>query len=463
MNLSQNKEQIFQTIAGNFDYLIPRDVETIYLLLNLQSKIESQEIDEIFSQKDFEDAADEVVTMLRRERGLQKESIAKRLSQHFYTTLKVGEEYKFQLTIFAKDFTKLLLNEVSPNYENLELIHTFRRTLPVYDDDLTSIDKFNYWFAHHYTSSTKFILAHTDNLQRFVDKMVAELRVLLRPNVENPREMISQFLIIFEQLGKQTEGVTKALNFKQDIIDKIKNAENNFKATREEWERYDKIYSEVLYFFENIDNRVLSINDKIQQARTRLKGLYDNLRYKQQYKLRIEKFLLYLLKGSKLTEMPDGRQKLILPANVHKKEVPYFRDRFYHIPMIDFAEYHKLESPFSQEDEEYKAKMELEKMKQLARQENAITWLDKIRMDIELGREVVFEQWMNKIVEKEQNLEVPIDVCFGLIDEYKNRDDVQIEIEKKLVVPLNSNVALWRFKIFMKEAQQVQTGNTTTD
>ncbi|MBI3502981.1 MAG: hypothetical protein HY063_14415 [Bacteroidetes bacterium] len=449
-----DKEKLFETIAGDFDYLIPRDVETIFLLLNLQAKIENKEIDEIFSQKDFEDAVDEVTAMLKRERGIQKENISKRLSQHFYTTLKLGEEYRYELTVFAKDFTKLLLNEVSPNYENLELVHTFRRTLPVQEDDVTNIDNFNYWYAHHYNASKKFIMAHTDNLQRFVDKKVSELRVLLKPNVENPKEMISQFLIIFEQLGKQIEGITQALNFKQDVIDKIKNAELTFKNSREEWEQYDRIYNEVISFFENIDSRVLSINDKIQQARTRLKSLYDNLRYKQQYKLRIEKFLLLLLKGSKLVETPDGKQKVVLPSSIHKKEIPYHRDKFWFVPMVDFAEYHKMESPFYQEDEEYKRLTEQEKMKQLARQENTIKWLENLRGEIELGRQVIFEQWMNKIIDKEQNLEVPIDVCFGLIDEYKNREDVQIEIEKKLIMPLSSNVAIWKFKITPQEQNQ---------
>ncbi len=440
--LLSKREQLFESIASNFEYLIPRDVETIFLLLNIQAKIEDKEIDEVFTQKEFEDAVDEVAIMLKRERGIQKENISKKLSQHFYSTLKIGEEYKYVLTIFAKDFTKLLMNEVAPNYENLELIHTFTRTLPLQDDDITSIDKFNYWYAHHYNSSKKFILAHTDNLQRFVDQKVADLRTLLKPNVDNPKEMITQFLIIFEQLGKQTEGVTKALNFKQEVIDKLKYSEENFKKSRENWEQYDRIYTDVISFFENIDSRVLSINDKIQQARTRLKSLYDNLRYKQQYKLRIEKFLLYLLKGSKTIE-----GKVVLPSTLKKADLPYFKDKFLFPPMIDFAEYHKIESPFYLEDEEYKRLSELEKMKQLARQENTTKWLSTMRSEIELGREIVFEQWMDKILSNEDNLEVPIDVCFGLIDEYKNRDDVELEINKELFTPLNSNISLWKMKL----------------
>lgn len=441
------REEIFESISINFEYLVPRDVETILLLLMLHSKIENQEIEDVFSQKDFKDTVDEVTVFLKRERGLQKESISKRLSQHFYITQKIGEEYRYQLTIFAKEFSALLMNQVTPNYENLELIHTFKRTLPVQDDDVSSIEKFNYWYKHHYSASKKFILSHTDNLQQYVDKKVAELRTLLKPNAENPKELIAQFLVIFEQLGKQTDGVTKALHFKQDILDKIKNSEPTFTEARTAWEQYDRIQNEVILFFDTIDSRVIHINDKIQQARTRLKSLYDNLRYKQQYKLKVEKLLLLLLRHSTIVD-----EKIVLPSNIEKKGIPYFKDKFMYPPLIDFGEYHKIESPFYQEDEEFKRLSEEDKMKQLARSENTIKWMGNIRGEIEMGREVIFEQWLNKIIDKEQNLEVPIDVCFSLIDEYKNRDDVELEIERKLIMPLNSNVALWKLKIKPSEA-----------
>ncbi|MEK6615575.1 MAG: hypothetical protein AABZ32_05625, partial [Bacteroidota bacterium] len=66
-----SQEEIFENIAKNFEYLIPRDIETIFLLLTLHTKIEKQEINDIFSQKDFEDAVDDVTVMLKRERGIQ--------------------------------------------------------------------------------------------------------------------------------------------------------------------------------------------------------------------------------------------------------------------------------------------------------------------------------------------------------------------------------------------------------
>ena len=96
------REEIFESVSKNFEFLIPRDAETTLLILLLHTKIEDQEMEDTFTQKDFEDAVDEVTFMLKRERGIQKESISKRLSQHFYTTIKIDEDYCYQLTIFAK-------------------------------------------------------------------------------------------------------------------------------------------------------------------------------------------------------------------------------------------------------------------------------------------------------------------------------------------------------------------------
>ncbi|MFH1004327.1 MAG: hypothetical protein V1781_02360 [Bacteroidota bacterium] len=436
------KQKLLETLSRNFDYLIPRDYETIFLLILLYERIDKQEIDEAFSQNDFEDAVDEVSFVLQRSRGIQKENISKRLSQHFYTTLKIGDNYKFQLTIYAKELIKLILNEITPDYEKLELIYTFKRTLPLQEDDISSIDKLEYWHKHHYHASQKVIISHTDNLHRFVDEKISELRQILKPQNENPKELIAQFLIIFEQLGKHTEGITNALNFKQDVIDKIKNSEKNFKSDKDTWERHSKILHEITDFFETIDCRVLSINDKIQQARSRLKSLYDNLRYKQQYKLKIEKLLLLFLKHVKVKE-----DEVTFPEIFKMKELPHYKERFLYPPFLDFSNVQAKESPPFTIDEEYKQKVELEKMKMLNRQESTMHWLDEIKKEIEVGREIIFEDWFCKIFEEQQNLEVPIDVCYNLIEKYNGREDVEVKIEKKLIVPQNNNIALWKLKI----------------
>ncbi len=129
------KEQL-QKFAKHFDILLPHNIEVFLLLVALNQKIENQEIEDPFTQKDFEDTVDEVAEVLQREQSIQKETISKKLSQYFYTTLKKGGIYRYQLSVFAKDFIRLIQSEIQPEFGSLELIHTFKRTIPLYDEDL---------------------------------------------------------------------------------------------------------------------------------------------------------------------------------------------------------------------------------------------------------------------------------------------------------------------------------------
>src|ERR1051325_10906561 len=98
------QKQLLQDISENFELLLPQSRETLLLLVNLQDKIDKGEIEEMFTQRDFEDSLDEVATFMHRGHGIQKEVISKKLSQYYYTTLKKGSEYRYQLTVFGAFF-----------------------------------------------------------------------------------------------------------------------------------------------------------------------------------------------------------------------------------------------------------------------------------------------------------------------------------------------------------------------
>src|SRR5216684_2321731 len=100
------QKQLLQDISDNFELLLPPNRETLLLLVALQDKIKKGEIEEMFTQREFEEAIDEVSTFLKRGHGIQKEIISKKLSQYYYTTLKKGNEYRYQLTVFARELVE---------------------------------------------------------------------------------------------------------------------------------------------------------------------------------------------------------------------------------------------------------------------------------------------------------------------------------------------------------------------
>ncbi len=48
------KKDYLENIAQNYDLLVPKDKETLLLLISLSKKIKSGEIEQEFSQHDFE-------------------------------------------------------------------------------------------------------------------------------------------------------------------------------------------------------------------------------------------------------------------------------------------------------------------------------------------------------------------------------------------------------------------------
>ena len=222
------QKTLFRSVSENYGALIPQNQESILILVSLYKKIQNGEIEEAFTQHDFHSAVCEVAEAMSREKNIQVENISKKLSQFCYTTLKRGNEYRYQLTVFAFDLVRILLQEINPEYENLELIHTFKRTLQLMNEDLDSIRKFEYWYQNHYLPSKRVILSHIENLQRLVDDKTATLRTIIKSNPESTKSLITSFIEIFEELGRQSEGLTQTLTFKQNVTDNIKAAENNF-------------------------------------------------------------------------------------------------------------------------------------------------------------------------------------------------------------------------------------------
>ena len=437
------QDTLLSNVSSHFEALIPQNPESILILVSLYRKIQNNEIEEAFTQKDFEEAVIEVSEALAREKQIQVETISKKLSQYFYTTLKRGNEYRYQLTVFATDLVRILLQEIQPNFEQIELIHTFKRTLQLIDEDLKSINTFEYWYMNHYIPSKRVILSHTENLQRLVDDRTIALRQLMKLNMENTKDLINNFISIFEELGRQSEGLTQTLTFKQSIFDTIKAAEKTFLDKKEDWEKYSRIRSEIERFFENVDNRMLSINDRVQLSVSRLKTLYDTLQYKQLYKLKLEKLLSFMLRNTTTDEHGD----LKFPDQMKTKHIPYHRSRLPQIPQLDFINVELADVPDFVIDEAYLKLKEEQNYGLLARQESISQWLEQLNNELVAGKSIGFNDWFKTIYKKEKNIEIPIDVCFGLIQRYGKDKKIDFIIDQKSPFHPTEELALWKLKI----------------
>src|SRR5690606_37232337 len=130
------EKDILQLISTNYLEILPQNRETLLLLVWLNQKIDNGNIEEEFTTRDFEEAIEEISDFLHEDKSIQKETLSKKISGYFYETIPKGKGYRIQLTVYTKNLCKLLVHRIKPEIQQLELIHTFKRTLPLTDKDL---------------------------------------------------------------------------------------------------------------------------------------------------------------------------------------------------------------------------------------------------------------------------------------------------------------------------------------
>lgn len=447
---NNTEKELFQSLSQNYLEILPPNKETLLLIILLYKKVETGYIPEDFDEKDFEDTFYEVKDFLHLEKDKNVELLSQKISNHFYQTERVGNKYRIHLTVYTKNLCKLLINEIQPELVKLELYHTFQRTLPLLDKDLENIDFFNHWYKLNFQPARDEIYKHIEQLHNDVSDKISELTTLLKIINNNPKEQIDSYRRIFEILAERVQGIVSALHYKDETLRKIKSAKETFSTSQEVFERYNYIQEDVESFFGSIDRRIASISEKIQLASKRLRNLLETLKHKQQFKIKIEKLLFLLLKSSKRENIQKRNKSdfgISLHAKFENKIIPFIPTKFVSIPKLDFQTHNKVEPRKTEYDKQHE-KAEREKgLALLEIQEATAKWLDEINQELSSNNILDYGEWFDKILEHENNLEVPINVCFGLIEEHNKLDDKQIIIEKEKILKNKLDLSLWKMQM----------------
>lgn len=433
-------EDTLIAVSRSYNDIMPPGKEALLLLILLYKRIESEELEEEFSNRDFEEAIEDIAILLQLDKSIQKETLSKKLSGYFYHTISRNNNFYLRLTVYAKDFCKLIINRISPEViKDLELAHVFRRTLQLTDADFENIASLSHWYANHFLIGNRQIIAHTEILNTNVENSIQNLKSLLKPDLSDLRELIRDFETIFSELSVQAVGLTGTMNAKDEILSKVKSFKERFSFNGDEFEQYLRIQDGVVQFFEEITNRINSINEKIQIASKRLSNLLDTLKHKQLYKVKLERFLHEMLM------IIDPLHEAAIPVDFPRVVYPSFNNRFISIPFNDYKGRKKLLPDLPEIDDDHFLAEKERNYQMLLIQERTALWIDQIKKEITNGSEIVMEDWIEQIIEQENNLEIPISVCYGLLQSISHQH--KLSIENQITKLRNSNLQLWKMRI----------------
>lgn len=433
---------LYISVAKSYTEILPQNQEALLLLVYLYQKTQNGTIQHEFTKRDFDDTLDDVLDLLGNPKVLQKELLSRKISNYYYRTIPYKNEYRMHLTIFAENLCKLVVSQLEPQMKRLALIHTFKKTLALTDEYLENIDTFKLWYDHNFIPAKNEILSHIEILQKNIEDRIGELRQLLKPNVENPKELINNFIDIFDALEKQTAGILNTIDFKDETWQKIQSVRDEFSETEDSLETYIQIQRAFENFFSNIDRRILSINERIQLASKRLRNLLDTLKHKQQFKVNIERLLHYMLKTAK-----HEKGQILLHEDIPTRALPFLQTKFLAVPLIDFQVQNDALPNLPEQDPEHAERERQKNLQMLKNQEQTALWMSKIERALKSEKDIEYTEWFNKIAKIEGNLEVPIKVCFGLIETCNNSETKHIKLQQSFQKTKDKNLTLWKMTI----------------
>lgn len=207
----------------------------------------------------------------------------------------------------------------------------------------------------------------------------------------------------------------------------------------------NSLISEVHSFIKYINDRLQSIDRKLDRIQPKIRQLFSTLN-KPAFNSKIEKFISFLLQNSEL----DNKKHIVFPQDIPCPVI--------HIPTPNFtiiSRDKELFPPKPKERKQYKQNESViseNKKKVLAKIKEIDTirkWEELILSEIALRGQLNLSDVFFRILKEEKNSQIAVTVLFNLIKHiYCNREKLQLIIEKSLETNDEfKNISLWKMSI----------------
>lgn len=210
------------------------------------------------------------------------------------------------------------------------------------------------------------------------------------------------------------------------------------------------LISEVHCFIKYINERLTSIDRKLERIQPKIRQLFSTLN-KPQFNSKIQKFTRYLLDKSsikyqntqKIIEFPIG----ILTPVIHM-DTPDFtvveKDRDF------FPSKPKKRKSYTQNIELVK-KNKQRLLERIEQQDKILKWEALIMSEIDLRKGIDLSKMFFKILEEEIDSQIAVSAIYKVIKRTYKRKDLKLEIEKSKEINSDlQNISLWKMKIIKR-------------
>nr|BFF36941.1 hypothetical protein BACT7_18030 [Tenacibaculum mesophilum] len=205
------------------------------------------------------------------------------------------------------------------------------------------------------------------------------------------------------------------------------------------------LISEVYFFIKYINDRLNSIDRKLNRIQPKIRQLFSTLN-KTAFNSKIEKFILYMLNNSQL----DNKKNIVFPQEINCPII--------HIPTPSFTIISRDKNLFPAKPKKRKIYFQNEKvisenkkklLEELKELDVIKKWEDFIISKINLKYKVNLSETFFKILKEEKSDQIAITVFFNLIEYvYSNPKRLKLDIDESLIKNKEfKNITLWKISI----------------
>lgn len=441
MSNSENSNFNFIKILNEdktYKLLFPDREIGLAIVLIYEKIIDGVFEDEKFTEKDLHEAFEKIYKTNERYPKEVYSNHIMDLQEYFLDYNQESQKYFFKdyACKFCKHAKETLIGAFNPTRIQ-EICTHLSKSL----DNRETIEELKFWLKEVFKKYEPDLREQID----FLDRQITDSIELLKKGTDFTNQNFLDILIATDVSMDNAQNHVKELRSAysetkiiRGLLEQKQNRDNEI----------NELISEVYSFIKYINDRLNSIDRKLDRIQPKIRQLFSTLS-KPLLSSKIEKFIHLLLYKSTL-ESNNGNKTIVFPNNIILPQI--------HIPTPHFTIIDKNRELFPSKPKERKKYIQNEKVisQNIQKAQNKINEIDTIRKwekyilsEIELRGDIKLSEVFFKIIEESKSSQIAVNVTFNIIKYiYNNKDKYKLKIDKELETNTEfKNIALWKMKI----------------
>lgn len=447
-----------EDLYNKYDLLLPSKFDGGYLIIAIDEKIRTGDLDGSFTSKEIDDILTEISVRFQQDSVRQWSRIKDNLL-HYFIRNHAEDPGKYFLTPYAKGVLDMMRNKLENPYKNHPLKKSFETSFFLRSNEIKSIEDLERKFGRLFISGPKkVIIDHLEGLEDELREAYKKLNDLLDNDAYKAVELVKSFALTFRKFGERAEDITDAMRSKDKFIRDLQMVVDNFYTAIEnakfsdnesensklvnDWQRSRDIYNDIKEFFIDVDQKINAARRQIYNASEKLSELQEYFSIRANYRLQIQKLLGFLLQTASYSE--DG---VVFKNNFPLKPLVYELEKMLYLRHYEFANKKPNAIIVIPPDEEYEQEERNKIEREINRQQIINEWVNKAKEQLIVKKQLLLDELMNTILEEEQDLSIVYGVASEMIAFVSEVPNVQIDITQRLTTLQQNDFALWKTKI----------------